>query len=118
MLRHHGSKRLRRQQATYWAPGAADGFGGETGWASPVPIWVRYEEATDQSGGIAEGSDGLLALRVRGKFYTDQLLEVGGYLAPGGQSGTPLAVGSAKLIVAVSAIPTARADIFINTAEV
>ena len=62
------------QDATWWAKGAPDGFGGYI-YATPVPLKVRWEERTE----LATDEEGNEFV-ARARVYLSQDMEVDDYL--------------------------------------
>lgn len=63
------------QLALYWAPGAADGFGG-VGYAAPIAIVCRWQTTVVM---FRDGQGRQVASEA--VVYPDRVLEIGGYLA-------------------------------------
>lgn len=63
-----------KQSATYWAPGAPDGFGGKS-FSAPVTIKCRWTFKEDMI--INDQGDEILS---RGFLYSDTVIALGGYL--------------------------------------
>ena len=88
------------QNASYWEPGAQDGFGGKT-WSAPVVIKCRWEDKQElyiDNQGNETRSDATVYVKID--------LELGGYLFKGITAAlTPNAVVDAREIVDFRSTP-------------
>ena len=90
------------QDATYWAPGANDGFGNVNFTASPVAIKCRWETR----GVLFRNADGEEKTS-EAVVYVDRELSVKGYVALGDHTGEsdPTGVDGAREIRAAHQSP-------------
>lgn len=99
-----------RQAATYWPPGAADGYGGIVP-GTPRVVACRWEDRAvlfRSPSGEEEVSAAVV--------YPDQELAVKGYLALGDQTATadPRGLAGAREIRQVGKSPALRRDVELN----
>ena len=94
------------QLATYWALSSIDGYGKRT-LATPVEIYVRWEDRTDLEINV-NGE----AIPSKARVYVLQDMLVGEYLALGDQTATtnPETIDSALQIKAYLKTPSLRGD--------
>ncbi len=97
-----------KQDATYWAPGGNDGFGG-TIFGAPTPLKVRWEDRTTLFIDV-DGKE----VRSRARIYIKDIdLELGGYIFLGTSSSTaPESVDTAYEIRDWRRTPNMRATEF------
>lgn len=79
------------QEATYWPPGANDGFGGR-GVLTPVPIACRWQDDA-QLFRTPEGREAVS----RAVVYTSQPVALGGYLLLGRSDSDVLPPGAEEI---------------------
>lgn len=68
-------QQLRTEKATYWAPGALNGFGGSKSFASPVTLLVRWQDEREKK--ITVDGKEFLSNAV---VYSDRELSKNGWL--------------------------------------
>jgi hypothetical protein len=104
------------QYATYWAPGANDGFGG-VAYGAPVAIMCRWQDVAALVRS-AQGQEVASSATV----YVDRALLPAGYLALGDHTGEvdsdgmldPLEVEGAKSIIQVGTSPSLDVALVLN----
>lgn len=101
--------KMLRQAATYWSPGAEDGFGGSA-FGAPLAIKCRWEDKTslfyDDSG---------VEIKSNAIVYVDRVLAREGYIFLGTSSSTdPLSVDGAREIRKTEDYPTVSGRLFEN----
>ena len=91
------------QDATYWPPGANDGFGG-TSYGAPVGIKCRWQDKAE----LFRDSEGQ-ELTSSAVVYPDRELEVKGYLFEGTTSeADPLSVEGARQVLQAGKSPALK----------
>ena len=91
------------QDATYWPPGDADGFGGVS-YGSPVEIKCRWQDKAELFRD-AEGQE----LTSSAVAYVDRPLEVKGYLFEGTSAvADPLSVDGAREVRQLGKSPSLK----------
>lgn len=98
-----------KQDGVYWAPTAPDSFG-KAGFASPVKIKCRWEDAKAEGISIA-GSDQIYSAKV----FVNRDVETGGVIWLGklaDADSTPLANAGAATVARFRKIPTLQATAY------
>ncbi len=109
---------MRKQDAVYWPPAVADGFGRQS-LGTPVDVKCRWDDQSEQffdpKTGVIEISNAVV--------YVDQDVLLGGYLwlgtvatIPGGSPGDPQIIAGAYPIRKYLKNPNLRASEFLRTA--